>query len=303
MEEDRLFYNLGRYIRHSKNYKDNCLSDDNFLITAHMQSSIGDYEIQLDRNGFVKDHPEEIKPYLYRLCFYTRFDQELHNFQLARSQWGTFKRIFEAITGFTIKEQTSIFNTSDDPMQSKLMKDYVLGFIVKKPYETISHKECSDGERKIIKSFSTLLNLEYKPQIIMTDNVEMHVESSRHLRLIKEMKSCFPDSQILTTTHSYHISKNFADRKQIYDLRIIHAKDLIVKEPWRLYLADEINDRFIKLGSITTGNNINENLYEDGNMLLKECLNKQIKDINDFRKRVIEFTSSVDSIYMNDLIK
>ena len=305
MAEDRLYYNLGRCVRHNNGYKDHSLTNDNFLITANLQSSIGDYEVQLDRTGFIKDHPEEIKPYLYRLCYYTRFDQELSNFQLARGKWGTFKRIFEAITGFTIKEQVSAFSLSDDPSQKKLMEDYVLGFLIKKSHETISHKECSDGEKKIIKSFSTLLNQEFAPQIIMTDNIEMHVESSRHLKLIREMKSCFPDSQLLTTTHSYHISKNFVDRNQIYDLRIIHAKPIIAEEPWRLHLIDEINDRFIKLDSVPSCGvlDIKEKIKNEGNKLLKECQNKKISNLENFRDRVVEFTSSVDSLYIRDLVK
>ena len=79
---------------------------------------------------------------------------------------------------------------------AEMMEQYVLAFSVKKPDETISHTNCSAGERKIIKCFSTLLNKEYKPQIILVDNVEMHVDTGRHLELVRAMKRCFPDSQI-----------------------------------------------------------------------------------------------------------
>lgn len=305
LDEDRLYYNLGRSIRHSGKYKDNSLSTDNFLITAEIQSSFGDYEIQIDRNGFVKDHPQEIKDYLYKIYFYTRFDQELHNFQLKRSQWKRFKAIFEAITGFKIKEHYDVFSTTDDPEQSKLINDYVLAFTVKKPHETILHKECSDGERKIIKSFSTLLNLEFQPQIIMTDNVEMHVQSSRHLNLIKEMKLCFPDSQIFTTTHSYHISRHFAERNQIYDLRIIYAKPVVVEEQWRLFIADEIQDRLVKLEGLLSRKKFIADydfIKKYGEKLYNISMNKKINNIEIFKDNVKGFVSDVDNLYVDDLI-
>ena len=305
MTTERLNFNLGRAVRHSNGYKDNSLTNDDFCITAKIQTDVvgcEEYEVVLNRNGFLKDHPIEIKENLYRLYFYTRFDQELQNFQLIRSQWGTFKNIFEAITGYKIKEKFDVFSSSFDDKQKGLLDKYVLAFTVKKPHETILHKECSDGERKIIKSFSTLLNLEIKPQIIMTDNVEMHVESSRHLRLTKEMKSCFPDSQIFTTTHSYHISRNFTEREQIYDLRIIHAKPAIVREPWRLYIIDEINDKLTRILSLLQTDETTE-LYNYGVTLIKKCNSERFEINKVFQDCMSLFTSRVDKLYINDLIK
>lgn len=319
IEADRLYMNLGKSVRHTAGYKDERLSTEDFLITAKLSSEDKDYEIQINRKGFIKKHPKEIRDNVYRLCYFTRFDQELHNFQLNRNMWSKFKTLFEAVTGFQIEEQTDVFSMSDDPKQSDLLKKYVLGFLVHKPKEIIQHKECSDGERKIIKSFSTLLNLEYMPQIILVDNVEMHVESSRHLKLIQAMKSCYPDSQIFTTTHSYHISRNFSERNQVYDLRIIHAKPLTKAEPWRLFLKDEINDCIIKLNSCKakpndckeTANNIdlkqrsnineNEMLIKEGELLLSQC-EDVIENISVFKEKIFTFMSKVNVYYIEDLI-
>jgi len=249
--KDRLKYYLGKSVRHVDGKRGGIYGDDDFLITAQITSSLGDYEIQLNKNGFIKDHPAEIKSIVYRLCFFARFDQELHQFNLPRDKWDVFKDLFESVTGFEIEEKISIFDESVDPVQADILNQYVLGFLVKKPYEIINHTECSAGERKIIKSFSTLLSKEYNPQIILIDNMAMHVESGRHIDLVKATKRCFPTSQIFSTTHSYQISRNFGDRSQLYDLRLVRVTDILKNEPWRLYLIDEVRDCLSKLRATT----------------------------------------------------
>jgi len=201
-EIERLRINLGKAVRHVRHGLEQYNGSENdsgdFLITAIMTSSLGDYEVQFNKSGFAKDHPQEIKENVYRLCYSARFDQELHNFQLARSKWDKFKELFEAVTNFTIEENQEVvkyFQYTEDPTMRQLIENYVLSFNIVKPHETISHKECSDGEKKIIKSFSTLLTLEYSPSIILVDNIEMHVEKGRHIKLIQAMKDCFPNSQ------------------------------------------------------------------------------------------------------------
>jgi predicted ATP-binding protein involved in virulence len=298
LSEDRLTYNLGKAVRHEK-YIDHTLTNDDFLITAklELEEEGYEYEVQINREGFLKDHPSQIKELVSRICYATRFDQELRNFQLTRGKWKIFKRLFESVTGFKIKEQTSMFS-EDGINQESTMDKYVLGFLVKKPRETILHRECSDGEKKIIKSFSTLLNLEYLPQIILIDNVEMHVESGRHLPLIKEMKSCFPDSQIFTTTHSYQISRNFSERSQVYDLRTIHAIPIIKAEPWRLCLIDEITDCLVKLEYY--GKEF-QKCIDEGRSLIKQC-SKKIEDKDEFRNSVAKWMSGFNLININNLI-
>ena len=234
-----------------------------------------------------------IKALAMRLCYYTRFDQELRKFQLDRSKWSLFKELFEAVTGFEIEEEETEFAVGN----SRISKEFVFGFFVKKPNETIHYKECSDGERKIMKSFSSLLNLEYIPSVILIDNVEMHVESGRHLPLIKAMKKCFDTSQIVTTTHSYHISRNFSNKHQVYDLRLLNCMEIYRKEPWRLQVFDEIKDSLIKLETF----NDTLDLQKDGRDILKQ-LNYEIEDISDFRSDVKQFMFEVVSCSVEDMI-
>jgi len=290
----RLKTMLGKSVRHVEGGdKSGIYGDSDFCIRATLDTSLGDYEVVLTKEGFKQGHPDKIKHLVLRLCYFTRFDQELRKFQLSREKWPLFKELFEAVTGFKIEEEETEFSVGN----SKVEKEYVFGFYVKKPNETIHYKECSDGERKIMKSFSSLLNLEYTPSIILVDNVEMHVESGRHLPLIRAMKRCFEDSQIVTTTHSYHISRNFSNKNQIYDLRLLNCIEIYRKEPWRLQVHDEIKDSLIKLETF----NGTEDLVEDGRSLLAQ-LNHPIEDVSEFRSDVKQFMFEVISFFVEDMI-
>lgn len=306
MGSDRLDKLLGKAVRHANSKRKGICGDDDFLITAKINSSIGDYEIKINKNGFIKNHPEEIRSLVYRLCFYARFDNELRTFQLERNKWPIFKKLFEAVTGFEVEEVESVFDQSDDPVQSEMLSKYILSFNIHKPDETISHIESSAGERKIIKSFSTLLNKEYSPKIILIDNVAMHVESGRHLELIQSMKKCFPKSQIFSTTHSFSISRNFGERSELHDLRLIKSPNLIKQNPWRLYLIDEIKDAIVKLNSIIlNGSNVASdiNRYVDkGRKLIQDLMYNNANDVI-VVSEVELFLKDVSVFFIQDIVK
>lgn len=317
-DERKLQALLGKSVRHKEASRAGGIyGDDDFLITAQMESSMGDYEVRINKKGFLKtidpeteevieswDHPEEIKQIVYRLCYFARFDQELHQFSLARDKWEIFSELFYAVTGFEVEEQVDLFSNSADPVQNEITSQYVLGFNVKKPNETIGHKECSAGERKIIKSFSTLLNKEYTPSVMLVDNVAMHVETGRHIDLVESMKRCFPDSQIFATTHSYQISRNFGDKSQLYDLRLMYASDLLQEQPWRLYFADELRDSLSKLKAMSFNKDIVGNEIIFGEKLLRQLLEDdtgshtlQIESENFFKRTTHLFTIDISKYY------
>jgi predicted ATP-binding protein involved in virulence len=306
----RLVALLGKNIRHvdgSANTiyssylaasNDDVSLDEDFKITADIAYSGGDYQVVLTKRGFGKnDHPEEVKEILGRLCFFARFDQELHQFQLNRGKWEEFKDLFESVTGFTVEEDVSLFNSSSDPRIARSAEEYVLAFNVQKPNEMISHKECSAGERKIIKTFSTLLNKDYAPAILLVDNVAMHVESGRHLGLIEAMKRCFPDTQIFTTTHSYHISKNFGARHQIYDIRFMNESEKVNNEKWRLYFADEIKDAMSKVESMTNiSDEQRSDLINRSTTLLANYVSEE-----DLKDQTSSLLKEITELYLEDL--
>jgi AAA15 family ATPase/GTPase len=293
-DNERLINQMKTCVRHVSSSITNSCGDD-FLIEADIRYSRGDYTVRLNKNGFIDDHPDEIKQLLYRLCYYTKFDRDLHQFQLTRDKWEIFKSLFESVTGYEIEEINDVFSYSEDPIQARLMDKYVLGFLVKKPFETISHKECSNGEKKVIKSFSTLLNLEIAPRVILIDDIAMHVALSRHIALIEAMQRCYPDSQIFSTTHSYRITKSLRRIDEIYDLRLMHANEIIVSEPWRLRLMDEIDDALYKLDGLNSENG--KTLHEIGKKIRVRCT-LPIRDLRDFQKDVMKFLKEVSDLYI-----
>lgn len=294
-ESDRIKENLGRCVRHVDYTQNGVYGEEDFLIEAEITSDYGEYTVRINKNGFIDDHPKEIKMNAYRLCYFARFDQELHQFQLIREKWSQFKTLFESVTGYEVEEMTDVFSSSEDPEERDMMEKYVLGFTVKKPHETISHKECSNGEKKVIKSFSTMLNLEIPPKIILIDDIAMHVALGKHIRLIDAMNSCYPDSQIFSTTHSYRMTKCLKRRSQIYDLRTIHATPVIKSEPWRFRVIDEIDDALYKVEGL--GDDELLSLYNTG-IKLRDVCSLEIKDLCKFQNDVSRFLKEVSDLYV-----
>jgi len=311
-DQERLKANLGKSVRRVDADDSGIYNDSDFLITAEIEAEDRTYTLKLNKNGFVKEtdeegsvssfnHPDDIKNMLYRICFFARFDMELDKFQLRRDKWVLFKDLFESVTGFEIEEHANIFNFGSSRRQNKIMEEYVMAFKIRKPNETISNRDCSAGERKIIKSFSTLLNKEYNPRIILVDNVAMHVESGRHLNLIKSMKRCFPDSQLFTTTHSYNISKNFAHRSQLYDLRFLTAEGKLKKDKWRIFLIDEIKEAILKIKSMCELDDTKIMILEGtGENLIEACTNNE--DVDAIKENVKSFISEVSKLFIDDII-
>jgi len=275
--------------------EDGLYTDSDFLVEAEIESSVGDYTVRMNKRGFIDDHPKEIKQILYRLCYFARFDKELDQFQLVREKWDNFKSLFESVTDFTIEEVEDVFSSSSDPAEAAMMEKYVLGFTVEKPFETIFHRSCSNGEKKVIKSFSTLLNLEISPRIILIDDIAMHVALGRHMALIEAMQSCYPDSQIFSTTHSYRITKNLQRRSQVYDLRTMHANPILSGESWRFRVMDEIDDALYKLDGL--GLDSSNELYDAGKKL-RDASGNEIKDLRRYQERLATFLKEVSDLYV-----
>jgi len=185
-------------------------------------------------SGLVHDHPPAIKRTLTNQCYTTSYDKELNKFQLRKDRWSVFKRLFEAVTGFPVEKVDSEFDeetkaSSQDVASMAYLDDYVLGIRISKPFETITERQCSDGEKKIIKNFTTLLNKECVPSMILIDNIEMHVEVDRHMTLLECVRACFPDSQIVYTTHSERI----ISEANLNELISLVNKNIPRSQTWR----------------------------------------------------------------------
>ena len=201
-----------------------------------------EYDVIITSNEIVSHHHPEISKNLSHYCYFANFDMQLNQFVLKRSRWEQFQSFFSNMTGFPVREMDNVFDQSMDEEYSDMLNKYVLGFHVEKPDETITQRQCSAGEKKIIKCFSTVLNRPVQPSIILIDNVTDHIEINRHLGLMNHLPDCFPNSQLITTCHSIPVQKNYPDRSKILDMRVLYAPDYVSGSTWRLRLKDEIKD-------------------------------------------------------------
>ena len=211
------------------------------------QVSQKEYVVSVTRLNGYTEHPDHLKVHLQDFCFAARFDQELNLFQVNRPAWPLFQRFFSEVTGFEVEENTTNFSLGEDSRTNRHMNDFVLGFNVCKPSGKINHRQCSAGERKIAKCFSTILNRPSMPRIILIDNVTDHVDNSRHLAVIRALEDCFEDSQVVATCHSIPVQRHLPDRSKVIDLRFLHCGPLVNRQPWRMRYADEISDMLEKL--------------------------------------------------------
>jgi hypothetical protein len=209
-----------------------------------------EYVVEFTRHKFRSRHPAFIEQRLSRYCFVARFDNELTQFQMRRSKWPLFQELFSAVTGFPIEEDIDMFHDTSDTRMRNIQDNYVLGFLLKKPKETIRHKMCSAGEKKIAKCFSTILNATIQPSIILVDNVLMHIEVGRHLAVMESLSKCFPNSQLIVACHSIPVSKCLPNRESIFDMRWIEVPGLMWREPWRLRLLDDLLEALERLSNI-----------------------------------------------------
>lgn len=192
------------------------------------------YVVALTRDGFVRNDFAPIPPphldeeeseayrsrgpwaeehllYRQRICHYIKSDSDLsmYRFQLHVSQAESFEKIMTQIMRYKADCLSPAGITKQE-------REYCTDFVINKRGHSIHFKRMSAGERKIAKSFSSLLNLMYDlenpapgetsmpgwPRILLIDNVELHVYFDRHIQMVESLKEVFSRQQIFATTHS-----------------------------------------------------------------------------------------------------
>ena len=122
----------------------------------------------------------------------------------------------------------------------------------------------------------------------------MHVALGRHLALIKAMQDCYPESQIFSTTHSYRLTKDLSKLDEIYDLRLMHANDIVKKEPFRLKIIDELDDAIYKLSGIRGKDSLY--LQKECEKIKEHCL-LPIRDLEKFENNLRNLLKEVSDFY------
>ena len=88
----------------------------------------------------------------------------------------------------------------------------------------------SDGEKKICALLKALCDPDYvyNTNIILIDNIEMHIYFKRHAKMFDALKHIFSKYQIITTTHSGTLIDHVNDKykgKYLYDLETYKKKE------------------------------------------------------------------------------
>ena len=115
-----------------------------------------------------------------------------------------------------IQELVGIF---DGEINKNINTDYDIyaDFVINKiyPKTRVHYKNMSDGEKKIATLIRNLC--EVPNDIIVIDNIEMHVYFKRHKTMIDKIKSVFPNKQFIATTHSGVLVEKM-DKEELYDI-------------------------------------------------------------------------------------
>ncbi len=130
---------------------------------------------------------------------------------------------------FSIEE---IYNTlvSTEDSKDLLFQD----FVIEKGDVKVHYKAMSAGEKKIATLLRSLCdpNLVNKSDIILIDNIELHVYFKRHANMIDKILERFSDKQFIVTTHSSVIIEHVANKygkNCLFDIPVIKNQPLTVE--------------------------------------------------------------------------
>jgi predicted ATP-binding protein involved in virulence len=220
-----------------------------------------EFVVQLTEQGFVRNDFAPIAPddayedevediensgpwgdehllFRQRIAHFVRTDSDLSlsRFQLHVSQSESFEKIVTQIMRYKADCISPSGMTAEE-------KQYCTDFVIDKKGHLIHFKRMSAGEKKICKSFSSLLNLMYDlenpdmgeidmpgwPRLLLMDNVVMHVYFDRHVQMVESLKEVFQRQQIFATTHSgilvprYQRGENDQENELYIDLEPING--------------------------------------------------------------------------------
>lgn len=269
-EKERLKALTLKNVRNHMLLKPEEIDSADFKVEGVFQIDDGtEYTISVNRDGVSGKHPENIQKNLQYYCYAATFDRELHLFQLKRDRWPQFKELMEAVTGYSIEEDVPVFQLDSDPKFQRIMRDYIIAFKMDKGREIIGHRQCSAGERKIIRTFSALLNRPSIPSIILIDNVTDHMEASRHIRVIDALEKTFNKSQIIVTCHSAPVQKFLPNQSRLLDMRLLNASNESERQFWKFKIEDELEDLLLRLNAFSPSNEAEKTSV---NILIEKCL-------------------------------
>lgn len=169
---------------------------NDMLIEVTFATDEGDRVVQLDNFGLRSSElPETTMKDGY--AFWADADNPGKNytFKINAENARTFLEVCEEVYGYEC--------VLASPVKSQDIVEYT-DFIIRKGDIRVHYKRMSAGERKIATLISDLCqpHLTAGKDIMLIDNVEMHVYWKRHKRMVDKLRACFAGKQLLCTTHS-----------------------------------------------------------------------------------------------------
>jgi energy-coupling factor transporter ATP-binding protein EcfA2 len=179
-----------------------------------------DHEVVLTKDGFQKNELVTSPSWWAGFSYFAKFDSDMVNFQLRMPVWKAFAKAFSGITGYDLEpdvyRDSDLTTAGEDP-------EVVVGFTMHKDGGQVYSRRASAGEKKLAKSLSQMLNLppDRQPRIVLVDNMEMHVHRNRHLKMFAEIRELFAGKQVIATTHSESVIREYQPREHIIDLDLM----------------------------------------------------------------------------------
>ena len=138
----------------------------------------------------------------------------MKKFQIPEERIDVFTDIAKAVYGYDVSlgKPVETFENSWDGREdtyNNLKNDkkkvvFYQDFILDKGDVKVHFKSMSDGERKIATLLRSLCDPTQidRSDIVLIDNLEMHVFVSRHAKMVKKLIEVFPSKQFIVTSHS-----------------------------------------------------------------------------------------------------
>ncbi len=167
------------------------------------------------------DLEEKTRGYVYSVD--ADHPSHLIRFQVASDWADKFLEIAKIVYGYKCELTTSVNETLKNMDGTEENVVIYTDFVIHKNHTRVHYKRMSAGEKKIATLLSMLCDKYYMEamDIILIDNVELHVYFLRHAAMIDKLLEVFPNKQFIITTHSGtmidHIAKTYGQDK-LYNL-------------------------------------------------------------------------------------
>ncbi len=167
----------------------------------------------------------------------------MKKFQLCEDRSDLFIELAKSVYGYpaSLSKEVVTYEENWDGKKStyaefeKDNKDNIMfyqDFIIDKGDSKVHFKTMSDGERKIATLLRNLCDpsVMSRGDIILVDNIEMHIYWKRHANLVDKLLECFPEKQFIVTTHSgvliNHVKEKYGDNC-LFDVSEIKGQPLV----------------------------------------------------------------------------